>query len=126
MINPNIEFAFGLFLLFLAVLIFVALILGAPILGILRSIKFSKKTLTGIKDERFKDFSDPKVATRIRWSAILALVSMFGFLLLFTLMLLGILPLNSKMTISVIAICGLTSVLAGSLIYKEVLKRVSK
>ena len=124
MVNPNIEFVFGLIVLLLVALILVALIIGAPIIGILRGINFSKKAPAGKKDERFKDFSDPKIATRIRCLAILGLVSMLGFLLLFTLVLLGVLPHNSKMTISIIAICGLAAILAGNLIYREVAKRI--
>ncbi len=126
MINFHLEFALGLILLLFVVLAFGALMFGAPVIGILRSINFTKKLTTTMKEGRFKDLSEPKVANRIRWFAFLALISMVGFIFIIAISLFGVLSVNSKMTISLLVILSIITISAGAFIYHEIVKRMDK
>ena len=118
------SFAFGLLLIVLVVLIFFLVVFGAPILGSISRLKLTKKIITGMREGRFMNLS--AVAGKIRWLSILALLSIVGMLSIIVLVLINVLPGNSKVTIALYIFFAFTGITVGTLLYREFVGRIKR
>lgn len=97
---------------------------GAAIIGITYRRKLATRINVGIREGRFKDFSGSKMAKKIRLFSLLSLFSILGVILIFSITLIGISPVNSKLSIALYILFILICSISGTFLLREVVNRL--
>jgi hypothetical protein len=88
--------------------------------------KLATRIMAGAREGRFRDFSSQQEARKIRGLLLIALFSNTGILITLYLAWADILPYGSNWIIFLFVLLLLTGIIAGGLLYRQVLNRLKK
>ena len=110
--------------LIVCVIPFILLTALAAILGSQYRARLANKIIVGMREGRFKDFSNPKTAIKLRLFLLLALFSIIGLIFILILITRGMIISSSKLTIGFYIFFILTGAISGIRLFMEVVDRL--